>query len=140
MARLAEAIAQTAVRMPRAPLTLIHGDFHAGQAWLDGARVVLFDFDEFTLGDPMEDLAAFVIRLESLTADASFAAQFLAAYRAIAPQCYCPLRLQWHRVVQQVLQTSRAFVFQVPGWPLEMQRRLALAETLCSSAPLEVHP
>ena len=42
---------------------LIHGDFHAGQVGVqvDAAqRIVFHDFDEFALGDPMEDLAAFV--------------------------------------------------------------------------------
>lgn len=137
MARVAEAVEQTAVLMPRAPQTVIHGDYHAGQVWFDGPRAVLFDFDEFTLGDAMEDLAAFVSRLESFTGERAFTAQFLAAYQRIAPANYCPLRLQWHRVVQQVLQVSRAFVFQVPGWRVEMERRLARAEFLCKSGAPE---
>lgn len=136
MARLVEALEQTAVLMPPPLLTVIHGDYHADQVWLDGARVVLFDFDEFTLGDAMEDLAAFVTRLAPWTGDASFATPFLAAYKRMAPARYCPLRLQWHLVVQQVLQVSRAFVFQVPGWRQQLERRLARAEALCAPATL----
>ncbi len=131
--RLADAIEQSAALLPRSPLTVIHGDFHAGQAWLDGERVVLFDFDEFAMGDPMEDVAAFLARLRTLTADPLFAARFLAAYEQIAPAQYCRYRLQWHRVVQQMLQVSRAFVFQVPDWRAELERRLTVAEALCAA-------
>jgi Phosphotransferase enzyme family len=134
--RVAGALEQTAVLFPQPPLKLIHGDFHPGQVWLDAQRVVLFDFDEFTLGDPMEDVAAFVARLGTVTRDPAFAAQFVAAYKRIAPAQYCPLRLQWHQVVQQLLQVSRAFVFQVPDWRLELERRLAHAEALCQSTAM----
>jgi aminoglycoside phosphotransferase (APT) family kinase protein len=136
IARVAEALEQSAVLMPAYPLTVIHGDYHPGQVWLAGRRVVLFDFDEFTLGDPMEDLAAFVVRLGQVPTDSAFAAQLLTQYSRIAPAHFCAQRLQWHLVVQQVLQASRAFVFQVKDWRRELERRVARAEALCASTEL----
>lgn len=133
VARVADAIEQAALLLPAAPLKLIHGDFHANQVWLDGERVVLFDFDEFTLGDPMEDLAAFVARLAAAPGGASFPQAFVAASRRIAPAQFCWQRLQWHLAIQYLLQASRAFVFHLPDWRQQLERRLARAEALCSS-------
>lgn len=130
-ARVAQVIEQVAAVLPPLPQVTLHGDFHPDQAWHDGTRVVLFDFDEFALGDPMEDLAAFLARLGALAADATFVSQFVAAYARLVPEHYCPLRLQWHRTVQQLLQASRAFAMQVPDWRQALERRLAYAEALC---------
>jgi aminoglycoside phosphotransferase (APT) family kinase protein len=106
--------------------------------WLDGDRVVLFDFDEFSLGDPMEDLASFSIKLEQQPLPADHTAQLvralLDAYREAAPQRWCATTLAWHRAVQALLQTSRAFIFQVPGWQQELAARLALTEQRAQEA------
>jgi aminoglycoside phosphotransferase (APT) family kinase protein len=99
--------------------------------WLDNERVVLFDFDEFTLGDPMEDLAGFVTKLGRVATGSEFAAQLLDAYSRMAPERFCQRRLQWHLAIQHLLQASRAFVFQVNDWRLELERRLARVEALC---------
>jgi aminoglycoside phosphotransferase (APT) family kinase protein len=131
VARVAEAIERAANRLAPHPLTLIHGDCHPDQVWLDNERVVLFDFDEFTLGDPMEDLAGFVTKLGRVATGSEFAAQLLDAYSRMAPERFCQRRLQWHLAIQHLLQASRAFVFQVNDWRLELERRLARVEALC---------
>jgi aminoglycoside phosphotransferase (APT) family kinase protein len=102
--------------------------------WLDEERLVLFDFDEFTLGDPMEDVAALVTRLQAAGADAVFINALLGAYVQAAPARFCRERLDWHVKVQHLLQASRAFVFQVQNWRHEVERRLARAEALCFAA------
>jgi aminoglycoside phosphotransferase (APT) family kinase protein len=117
--------------------TLIHGDFHPEQVWLDGTRIVLFDFDEFSLGDPMEDLAGFITKVEPGGADSEFANLLLIAYGQWVPERFDRQRLQWHLAVQQLLQASRAYIFQVPHWRNELERRLARAETLCASLATE---
>ncbi len=116
--------------LPELPLSLIHGDFHPEQVWLHEGRPVLFDFDEFACGHPMEDLAAFIIKWDAARphADRAAVTALLQGYRQAAPHLWQPLWLQWHFTVQALLQASRAFVFQVPGWPQEVARRLALAE------------
>lgn len=132
--RLVEQLEDAADTLPPGPRTLIHGDFHAGQVGVDGQRIVLFDFDEFALGDPLEDLAAFVTRLPAAGAPAEFGTLLVAAYAQAAPEQFSRRRLHWHLALQMLLQASRAFVFQVEGWRAELERRLACAEALCQPA------
>lgn len=110
------------------PLSLIHGDCHPDQVWVQGSRVVLFDFDEFTLGDPMEDLAEFVLKLEQLGTDPAQVAAFVADCAAADAPQHDPASLAWHMAVQSLLQASRAFVYQQPGWAELLEQRLAACE------------
>jgi aminoglycoside phosphotransferase (APT) family kinase protein len=137
VARVGEAIERAAEHLPPNPLTLIHGDCHPDQVWVDDERIVLFDFDEFTLGDPMEDLAGFVTRLGPVATGSDIAAQLLDAYRRMAPERFCQRRLQWHLAIQHLLQASRAFVFQVNNWRLVLERRLSRVEALCAPTAVE---
>jgi hypothetical protein len=123
-AALVEAIDTLAARWPDVPLGLIHGDFHPDQVWLHQGRVVLFDFDEFTLGDPLEDIAEFTVKL----GDDDLSRAFIAAAAATAGTRFDPDRLRWHLAVQSLLQASRAFIFQREGWRDELALWLARAE------------
>lgn len=129
-----ETLRRAADRLPATPLGLIHGDCHPDQMWIDRGRVLLFDFDEFSLGHPMEDLAEFCVKLEQAALPPgtrqSLQAALLGAYREAAPQHYCAPTLAWHRAMQSLLQASRAFVFQRPGWTQELQQHLARTEQL----------
>jgi thiamine kinase-like enzyme len=142
LAARVEAVAATlergAEQLPAHDGTVIHGDFHPDQVWFDGARIVLFDFDEFCLGDPMEDLAEFLVKLPPAAAGVQAAVPWIAAYAQIAPQHFCRVRLAWHLAVQQLLQTSRAFVFQVADWRDEVQRRLERTEALAAAVEREL--
>jgi aminoglycoside phosphotransferase (APT) family kinase protein len=127
--------------LPRARQTLIHGDFHPEQVWLNEGRVVFFDFDEFALGNPMEDVAEFSVKLEQLGASPERCQRqveaLTQAYRAAAPRCFNPLWLQWHRAMQTLLQASRAFIYQEPGWQSLVELRLAASESLAATVCLE---
>jgi Ser/Thr protein kinase RdoA (MazF antagonist) len=131
-----------AMHLPRARQTLIHGDFHPDQVWLHGDRVVFFDFDEFALGNPMEDLAEFIVKLEqqggAATRRQSQVASLLAGYCAVAPRFFNAQWLQWHRAVQTLLQASRAFIYQQPDWRTLVDARLAASEQLASALLLKV--
>ena len=125
-------MAQAGRDLPVAPQTLIHGDFHPDQVWIAAGRVVLFDFDEFAIGNPMEDLAEFIVRLEQAALpttqrDAAVAA-LIAGYRSGAFMHFEPCGLLWHRTMQSLLQASRAFIYQRPGWRDELAVRLARTE------------
>jgi hypothetical protein len=63
-------------------------------------RIVLFDFDEFALGDPMEDLAAFVTRAAGGRAPARGGALVLRATRRRRRSASAAARLHWHLAVQ----------------------------------------
>lgn len=128
--------------LPEPPLTLVHGDFHPDQVWVHEGRPVLFDFDEFAPGHPMQDLAAFITKLQQAQGVSDFlriagTRALLQGYRAAAPEHWQPQWLQWHHTVQALVQASRAFVFQVPGWPAQLTQRLAVAER-CAQGLQEV--
>ncbi len=138
---LAATLETTTMGMPRARQTLIHGDFHPEQVWLHGERVVFFDFDEFALGNPMEDLAEFIVKLEQLCVSAQRGERQVQAlvesYRAAAPRFFSAPWLKWHRALQTLLQASRAFVYQEPGWRGLVEARLAASERLAARLLLE---
>lgn len=141
-AAVGKALEQSAARLPSPTLGLIHGDFHPGQVWLAGERVVFFDFDEFALGHPMEDLAEFIVKLEQLAQPASrFDAQvraLIAGYQQAGPNRFDAGWLQWYRALQTLLQASRAFVYQEPGWPVLLNERLHASEQLVQAIRAEV--
>ena len=126
--RVADAIEAHAAHPATRPLSLIHGDCHPEQFWVHGDRVVLFDFDEFTLGDPMEDIAEFVLKLEQAGAAPSLATILIERYAVAAPERFDARCLSWHLAIQSLLQVSRAFIYQQPGWADELERRLSAAE------------
>ena len=125
---VADAIQTHAVRQTTRPLSLIHGDFHPEQVWVHDGRIVLFDFDEFTLGDPMEDLAEFVLKLDHAGVAPALASAFVEQYAAVAPERFDRQSLAWHGAIQSLLQASRAFTYQQPGWAATLERRLAAAQ------------
>lgn len=139
-ARALQAVSAAAAGLPSRPPSLIHGDCHPDQFWLDGTRIVMFDFDEFTLGDPMEDLAQFVTRLSDIDADPQMGAWIVGDYAAVAAERFDHRRLRWHLAVQQMLQASRAFVFQRPDWAEHARRRLGVAADLAEAARKEQLP
>jgi Ser/Thr protein kinase RdoA (MazF antagonist) len=136
----ANAIVHAAARLPAHEPTLIHGDFHPDQVWFDSTRIVLFDFDEFALGDPMEDLAEFIVKLPAGSGSNRLVTLWLGAYAQIAPQRFCRQRLAWHMAVQQLLQASRAFIFQIDDWRGEARRRLERAHEMATRIDAETSP
>jgi Phosphotransferase enzyme family len=126
--RIAAAIEAQAEREALRPLGLIHGDFHPDQVWVQEGRVLLFDFDEFTWGDPMEDVAEFVLKLEQDGTPAALVAAFIEHCAAAAPARFDRRSLAWHLAIQSLLQASRAFVYQQPGWAQTLATRLQACE------------
>ena len=138
---VAQRIEAAAARLAPFAATVIHGDFHPDQVWLDGERVVLFDFDEFVLGDPMEDLAEFVTKLGSSGRAGELGPLLLAAYAQQQGEHFDLSRLRWHLAVQSLLQAGRAFKFQRADWRGEVQQHLQRAAALTdleSPSPIEL--
>ena len=86
-ALLSELEAMAAEPLQRA-LCPVHGDLHAGQWVVDGPRLGLLDFDDFSLGEPERDAAFFVTQLESELGlglrVAQLAEAFLAGFEEVA--------------------------------------------------------
>jgi hypothetical protein len=127
--RIADAIQTLARHQEARSFSLIHGDFHPDQIWIHEGRVVLFDFDEFTLGDPMEDVAEFVLKLCAAGAAPAQADAFVAAYAHAAPERFNKRSLDWHVAIQRLLQACRAFIYQQPDWRRVLEQRLADCES-----------
>ena len=70
-------------------------------------------------------LAAFAIKLEALGAAPVLVSAFVQQYAAAAPQRFDRRALAWHLTLQSLLQASRAFIYQQPGWAQTLASRLA---------------
>ena len=128
--QVAAAVAAGAPRYAQFRPTLIHGDFHLEQLHLRAGRLVLFDFDEFARGDPLEDLASFIVKWP--LADAQLAGRartaMATAYARRRPELFEPERLDWHLAVQWLHKASRAYVWQRPGWRSDSAAMLVQAQ------------
>jgi hypothetical protein len=108
----------------------IHGDFHMDQLRVREGRLVLFDLDELAIGDPLEDLASFVVKcpLRDARLARQACAALIEAYARCRPALFDAARLSWHLSVQWLHKASRAYVWQRPGWRAAAEEALAQAE------------
>jgi hypothetical protein len=127
--RIAIAIAAHAVDFVGTPLVQIHGDFHLDQLRVGADRLFVFDLDELAIGDPLEDLASFVVkcRLKSAPLAARACGEMIDAYARCRPAAFDSRRLEWHLAVQWLHKASRAYVFQRPRWHAAAAQMLAEA-------------
>lgn len=70
----------------RLPDTLVHGDFHPGNAHGDGDHLVLLDWGDCGVGNPLLDQAAFTERLDD-QARAHVVAEWSRLWRLAVPGC-----------------------------------------------------
>ena len=94
-------------------LQIIHGDFHINQLMLSDERIVLFDFDEFAMGDPLQDIANFIADLYAQNFDNAFitaiSSAFIKAYQKQINWHISPHRLDWHLRVQLLTRAYRSY-------------------------------
>jgi thiamine kinase-like enzyme len=109
----------------------IHGDFHLRQLLADGERIVFLDFDECALGDPLQDIASFIVDLHfydfSPAEVAQLGAVFLQAYRNQSGWDVPRDRLDWHIRVQFLTKAYRAYRQHLPDREQRVRTLLALA-------------
>ena len=130
--RVADAIA---ARVPAdMAVVQIHGDFHLEQLRMRAERLVLFDLDELAIGDPLEDLASFVVKCPLRDAQLARSAceALIEAYARAWAGRFNQERLDWHLAVQWLHKASRAYVWQRPGWRKAAEEALAEAERSCT--------
>jgi thiamine kinase-like enzyme len=148
---LVASLEESARQLPPPPQTLIHGEFHIHQLFVHEGRIILFDFDEMALGDPVQDVANFIADLQigytpsSLTRK-GWTRDFLERVsdvfgRAYARHARWPVpaaRLRWHLQVQFLTRAYRSYRLQAPGMADEVARMIALAQaqTTADSRPL----
>jgi aminoglycoside phosphotransferase len=105
---------------------LIHNDCHVKQfiAGADANAVTMLDFDELSYGDPIQDVANFMVDLQFRNLSSSRVKQmnktFLTAYQAKAERTIPIESLLWHSTVQLVNKAYRAYLRQGATLPLEL--------------------
>ena len=114
------------------PLQVVHGDFHIRQMLIHQEQVVLFDFDECSLGDPIEDLAHFIADLYTYSFDTSLienmSQSFLDSY-TLHSHYDIPLdRLAWHLQIQFINRAYRNYLQQKPDLNKQAEVCIILAE------------
>ena len=104
----------------------IHGDFHHANVLVADGRVQLIDFDEMGLGDPMLDVARFVVSLAlpSLRVFGDLRLSDLAAERVLASYAETsPIderRLAIFQTLACVTSAATTFRLQRPNWRDDM--------------------
>ena len=100
------------------PTQLIHGDFHIGQLLAARKQVTFFDLDECAMGDPLQDVANFLVDLQFQEFSPGFrkhmTESFVKAYAAFVPWDVPQRRLDWHGAIQFTNKVYRSFIQQKP--------------------------
>lgn len=111
--------------------TFIHGDFHLRQLLADRQRVVFLDFDECAAGDPLRDLASFLVDLhfyDFAPAEVTgLGAAFLRAYIDASGWEVRRADLAWHIRLQWFTKAYRVYRRHLPDRQARVRELLALA-------------
>jgi len=125
---------------------LVHGDFLLKQLVVHDGRLGVFDFDNFTLGDPAQDLANFLVDLHYQGFPAglvsSMTTAFLDGYRSHTEGGMPADRLRWHAGVQVL---SDAYYFHkrrhlAPDFEVELEHILTLGQDVLGTSQAPSRP
>jgi len=112
--------------------SFIHGDFHLRQLLVQGDQIVFLDFDECGSGDPLQDVASFLVDLYcyDFTPDeaAHMGWEFLHAYERAADWKIPLDRLDWQVRLQFFTKAYRVYRQHQSGREETIARLLGLAE------------
>lgn len=125
--------------LPTAPPAVIHGDVHFGQFLItpDGG-LALFDFDEWTSGDPAQDLADLIVdpyvshfardqACDRGAVSSGIAATLLASYRRHAAWDVTDEAVIWHVRIQLINKAYRSAIQQESDWRVKVVSLITLA-------------
>jgi Ser/Thr protein kinase RdoA (MazF antagonist) len=114
--------------LPPARKAVIHGDLHCGQfLTMADSMLALFDFDEWSHGDPAQDLGDLIVdpyvnRLALDSAEINclaapgIARALLASYRGAASWTVTDAEIAWQARVQLINKAYRVAIQQEPRW------------------------
>lgn len=128
---LGDRLQATAPRPSEVPVRPIHWDFHICQLLALRDKVVFLDLDELVLGDPIQDLANFMVDLRFRLLDRPFVraigAHLSRAYQREADWEVSPDRLAWHAGIQFINKAYRAYIQHRPGFEAAVEDIVRLA-------------
>lgn len=125
-------------QLPAALETVIHGDMHFGQILiLPDGKLALFDFDEWSLGDPAQDLADLIVdsqvshhehdRAEvPVMQRQDMIKRLLESYRLQGGKA-TSAAIDWHARIQFINKAYRAAIQQEPAWQRKVPELITLA-------------
>jgi aminoglycoside phosphotransferase (APT) family kinase protein len=96
----------------------MYWDFHVNQLLAQDGKVAFFDFDELAVGDPLQDIANFIVDLQFRDVS-TFLAQRMAkslydSYRSQVKWEVPIDRIRWHATVQFINKAYRNYIQQRP--------------------------
>lgn len=111
-----QGIQRQAARLTPTADTLIHGDFQLERLALSGDRISIFDLDSLSFGDPLQDIANFVVDLYAYPYDTELieAMKFalIEAYVIETRGEIARDRLSWHMAVQFISRAYQCYLQQ----------------------------
>ncbi len=129
---IANDIEQTAPHSSTVPFRPIHWDFHVDQLLADNGTIVFCDLDELVIGDPLQDLANFVVDLHFRHVDQELVGlittELCGQYQRLVDWPVLAERLAWHVRLQLVNKAYRHYLRFTPGFEETVERIIRLAE------------
>ena len=129
---VANNLEQTAPQASAIPPCPIHWDFHIQQILAQKGRLVFCDLDELVIGDPVQDLANFIVDLHFRGLDQQFVRSLSTElYRTYRQQVEWDVpieRLAWHARLQFVNKAYRHYLRFEPGFEETAEHILQSAE------------
>lgn len=111
---------------------LIHGDFQLRQLLLADGRLAIFDFDDLACGDPLSDLAEFIVDLHFYGFDPQLVqasvTSFYRCYESMVSWDTSMERLDWHVRTQFLDKAYHLFTSQAPGFADSIPQVIEMAE------------
>ncbi|MBX3349466.1 MAG: phosphotransferase [Nitrospira sp.] len=117
---VANAIEHTAPHSSTIPFRPIHWDFHIDQLLANNGAIVFCDLDELVNGDPLQDLANFVVDLHFRRADHELVAlitkELCRQYGQLVDWPVSAERFAWHTRIQLVNKAYRHYLRFAPDF------------------------
>jgi Phosphotransferase enzyme family len=129
---LADELEQTAPSTSSIPFRPMYWDFHIQQLLADNAQLTFCDLDELVIGDPIQDLANFVVDLHFRDMDQELVrlitAELCRQYRKLVEWDVPIARLAWHIRLQFVNKAYRQYLRFAPDFEETVRRILQSAK------------
>lgn len=139
--RLLAELRTTAPRASDLPVRLLHGDFQLHQLVVAENRIALFDFDEMALGDPMLDLASFMVDLWLHDPERAETREriFYRNYCSHVAWEVSPARLQWYLKLHCLTKAYRELTYRLhqPALDRTVDQLINIAHAISSFAFLQ---
>jgi Phosphotransferase enzyme family len=129
---VANDIEQTTPHSSTIPFRPIHWDFHVDQLLADNGTLVFCDLDELVIGDPLQDLANFVVDLQFRHTDQEFVrlitSELCHQYQRLVDWPVSVERFVWHVRLQLVNKAYRHYLRFAPDFEEIVERSMRLAQ------------